>query len=139
MKIILERGNEIGTACLGHGEECWLVAQSYEDPIFDNLILLADHGLNKHSIFKVPRNEDAADNVQVSFYTGSVTWERGAFDSLVSKVADDEQDALLVNKETKRIFAPYDGGFDLFLEDDASVVAFKNKFSGWMSARDDWL
>ena len=60
-------------------------------------------------------------------------------DKLFSQIANDELTGLIVNKFSKRIFAPYDGGFDLILEDKAAVQAYKRKYKDWMSDRKDWL
>ncbi|WP_446689018.1 DUF3885 domain-containing protein [Rhizobium laguerreae] len=45
----------------------------------------------------------------------SVRWQEGSFDDLLTARADDETGpTLLMNSGNGAIFAPYDGGFDLF-------------------------
>jgi hypothetical protein len=62
------------------------------------------------------------------------TWRSGAFDALLRRVADDETRAVFVALDSGRVFAPYDGGADLFLRDAVERDAFRARYGAWLSA-----
>jgi hypothetical protein len=46
---------------------------------------------------------------------------------------------LIVSEATGRVYAPYDGGADLFVETEAERDALRTKYSGWLSTHPSGL
>jgi hypothetical protein len=62
------------------------------------------------------------------------------FDKLLTAIADDEVDFVFwMNRENGAIFAPYDGGFDLFPSTDAQVDELKKSYPDWLSSHSQGL
>ena len=76
---------------------------------------------------------------QMCFWGIGSRWRAGVFDSFIESVAEDQARGLLVETGLGRVYAPYDGGADLFfateMERDAAAVRFKD----WRSERPDGL
>jgi len=62
------------------------------------------------------------------------------YDALIRLVADDEAPRLLFAGVARAtIYAPYDGGADLFFSSPTAVEVAKSEFRPWLSAREDGL
>jgi hypothetical protein len=62
------------------------------------------------------------------------------YDSLIADAARGAMPRVLwVNEQTGSVFAPYDGGFDLFLRSQSEVEFLKARHSGWLSQHPDGL
>jgi len=68
-----------------------------------------------------------------------VTWRSGAYDRLLLEVADDRTHGLIVNMESGRVYAPYDGGADLFYASEMERDLARERFQSWISPREDGL
>jgi hypothetical protein len=67
-------------------------------------------------------------------------WEGKPFDSTVALIADDVgPPTLWMSPRTGAVFAPYDGGFDLFPASAEEAISLKSDFSQWLSPRVDGL
>lgn len=55
------------------------------------------------------------------------------------EAAVDREMAILFDQNTGRVFAPYDGGFDLFDPEQEILDNLEREFGGWMSGRPDKL
>lgn len=61
-------------------------------------------------------------------------WRPGAFDELLSEVADDETGSTLwMSQVNGAIFAPYDGGFDLFSRSRVEIEQMRVSHENWLS------
>ena len=67
------------------------------------------------------------------------TWSRGGFDRFITEVAEDRSHGLVVSLESGRVYAPYDGGADLFYLTEHERDRARDRFRTWASARDDGL
>ena len=57
------------------------------------------------------------------------------WDDLLRDVADDRiSDIVLLNPISGEVYAPYDGGADLFVTDHARVANIKKRWTAWLSA-----
>ncbi len=75
--------------------------------------------------------EDSA----VWLYITELCWRRGTYDSLLRAVARDETGpVLLVSSETGRVYAPYDGGADLFFLTPGERQAARERHRAWLSS-----
>lgn len=66
-------------------------------------------------------------------------WEPRKFDNVLKDIAEDNLRAFLVSVGQKLIIAPYDGGVDFILKDTETRDFYKQKYSDWLSAREDGL
>jgi hypothetical protein len=64
----------------------------------------------------------------------------GRFDGLLRDIAADRAFRTLWFDPTNgRVFAPYDGGFDVFLETTEATAMLRAKHSAWLSSRADGM
>jgi hypothetical protein len=126
---LLKRHNAVASQLLGEGSECVLFVTRYQEstewqpsndvPIVGTpeLVLFAER-----------------DGEPIIFFALPVTWRAYAFDSLLRAAADDRTGSLLfANFDASSIYAPYDGGADLFFPDAESVMLARRKYSSWLS------
>ncbi len=93
----------------------------------------------KRSFDWSPSDSESQDDEQTTFYATSIIWVPGNFDDLLLEIANWREKAIFVDCASGRVFAPYDGGFDLICTDRDEVMRLKSEFSSWMSTRDDWM
>jgi hypothetical protein len=133
---VLHRYNTIALRVLGQDVECFLfVARFGEERLWKQD---AQGPLNELDFTYVMSHGDGDDAVQ--FFVAPATWRAGAFDTLLSAVADDQTGPVLFfNAARRTAFAPYDGGADLFLESAEEAHRMKMHFEAWLSSRPDGL
>jgi len=68
-----------------------------------------------------------------------VQWRSGAFNSFILAVANEEIRGLVVEYGTGQVYAPYDGGADLFFASETGRAFAQRRYSGWLSDRPDSL
>lgn len=67
----------------------------------------------------------------------ATSWAPACFGVLTRQVADwEESGVTFVSPRSKNIYAPYDGGMDVFLYSESPSI-LEAKFRFWMSSRDD--
>lgn len=131
---ILRRANTLGTELLGAGAECWLVQcriEEYSKPYWEASKVIPEPCL------RYPDPEEGFCWIA----TATVTrWQNGAFDNLLSKVAEETVGPTLwMSRANGAIFAPYDGGFDLFPKFLSEVDLLKRKHIDWLSSHPEGL
>ena len=142
--ILLERQNAIITDLLGCSSKIMLVTNTYgwqgdskageREIITDyNLTLLDKIAL--HQLY--PDQYDEGQFIIPAF--SEQVWQPQKFDELLKAIAQDELTAFFVAKNGDCLIAPYDGGVDLVMKDEATRNKFKHKYSDWLSARADGL
>ena len=70
----------------------------------------------------------------VRLFGGAVAWRRGVFDGFICAVADDRVAGLLVELDRGQVYAPYDGGADLFFATEAERDAARGRYRAWLSS-----
>ena len=125
--IILCRGNALGDAVLG-SSDCWLV--TLERPDVDGAWSLGG---------KIEYDLQTPNEFIVPYYIRETTWRSGAFDDLLNAIAEDDARYVWISRKDGSIFAPYDGGFDLFALSSLRIAELKVRWSDWLSDRDDGL
>jgi hypothetical protein len=69
-----------------------------------------------------------------------VFWQEEVFNDLLKDVADEATGPTLwCNRETGKVFAPYDGGFDIFPTSTAEVAELKERHKAWLSSEPSGL
>lgn len=127
---ILNRANTLGTEILASSPNCWLVqcraaggSTSYPSA----------SAIEPEASLRFVDPED--DDMQWIALLASVRWQEGSFDDLLMARADDDTGPiLLMNSGNGAIFAPYDGGFDLFPASIAEVKRLKRFYADWLSS-----
>ncbi|MFM9829841.1 MAG: hypothetical protein ACKVOB_14055 [Sphingomonas sp.] len=126
-RIILDRANLLGDAFLGQAA-CWLVSSEPGDcePSW------APGG-------QIVYDAGTDDERIVRYFVRQVAWDAGAFDALLLAVAEDDARYVWVSRDDGSVFAPYDGGFDLFAVAPAAIATLRAKWPEWLSSRPDGL
>jgi hypothetical protein len=65
------------------------------------------------------------------------TWQHARHEPLLKLIAEDEVRAFFIAPDC--LVAPYDGGVDVILKDEATRDAFKRRYRDWLSERQDGL
>lgn len=125
-ETILLRANALGTALLGIGAPCWIVEARTDE-------------VDGQGEF-VGSYQEEPDAPLWRYHVREADWFQGKFDAQVAEIADDGPAYVIwVSRDTGGIFAPYDGGFDLFPESDDCVQKLRMIYREWLSDREDGL
>lgn len=128
-ELILSRARALAGRILGNGLPAWVVETRPESvppmpPAYE--------------LHFVTRFVD--ENIDFAVRAGLVAWDGAPFDSTVISIADDVGPRTLwMSPKDGAVFAPYDGGFDLFPATAEDVISLKSDFPHWLSRRDDGL
>ncbi len=122
--ILLARHNALAEEVLG-ADPCWLVqthltthtGESGAADQYDPIRATRELGLCFVSTLFVDDEEDRPRRV----YAVQTNWLPGRFDDLLLALADENAGPTLWMAANGAIFAPYDGGVDLFLADAAQI------------------
>lgn len=125
-QIVLTRANILARAVLGEGDPCWLVqAGDWGEPALGAWDYEA---LHHH------------DEFDWQIRAALTTFQSNAFDALLLGIADETaRRTLWMNANNGSVFAPYDGGFDLFLKSAEEVRFLKARHADWLSNHPDGL
>ena len=127
--IILSRGNCLASALFGRSKGCWIITSRWDDEFGPGV----PAGL---------WSEDDTDPESLvwNFFVREGEWAEGKFDDDLEDLADDARHYIIwFEPESGKVFAPYDGGFDLFASTIEEVHALKKRFGDWLSDREDGL
>jgi hypothetical protein len=117
------------------GEPVWVVVRRFGEAARELQIPEAPSIVFEHA----GRWEHALLDDPVVAYVARTTWPDGDFDGLVDAIADDRERVAWFSVATGEVFAPYDGGIDLFAE-PARVASLRQVFpQEWFSSRADGL
>jgi hypothetical protein len=141
---LLMRQNTALIDLIGTGE-CVLVLGKYcsSPPLVDSI--LSDFGfqeflrLSKQD-FDPSRLELDEEPIYLSLFCTVHHLEHGSLDDVLLDVADWKiVNFFVVNCDRQRIFAPYDGGVDVILENAEKRDEFKVKYQDWLSSHPQGL
>lgn len=131
---IRRRAITLGDEILGRDADCWLVQcriEEYAKPHWKPYEANLDPRL---------RYRDDEDDFHWVASASQVFWEAEAFSDLLIDIADDTTGPTLwCGRATGKVFAPYDGGFDLFPTSMAEVVELKRRHGSWLSSEPSGL
>ncbi|MDE2411523.1 MAG: hypothetical protein KGM18_07085 [Sphingomonadales bacterium] len=119
--IILNRAYQLGDTLLGRAN-CWIISTSADDrePTW------AFGGSLEYDVGTV-------DEFIVPYFVRKADWKAGAFDQLLNAIAEDDASYVWVSREDGSIFAPYDGGFDIFAVSPERIAALRSRWPEWLS------
>jgi hypothetical protein len=73
------------------------------------------------------------------FHAAAIRWSFDSFIPILDAVAVDATRALFASADASRIYAPYDGGADLFTTDSDQLTALRVALKAYLSPRSDGL
>lgn len=142
---LLSRQNSLANAVLGNDRPCWIVQACWTTP--EGLVELTD----EHEMFRASRElelerafsfdvDEGGEAAYWNVMAGPVRWTQGGFDEVLLRIADEQSAPILwISAESGAVFAPYDGGVDLFLPSEAKVKDLRTKYADWLSSDPDGL
>ena len=141
---LLARHNTVATTMLGDGSPCILVTPRFSGrgkPMPKQLApALQRLGKFDDSWPGATALRDSIDpDVEAWLYAQELTWRRGALDAQLRAAANDETRFLLVSCISGQVYAPYDGGADLFFRSDEERSRSRKRYRDWLSPRPDGL
>jgi len=144
---LLARHERVATDLLGAGGDCMLLHVRFRSVELEGAPPLAAplDPLPAVALGLVPAlgwgvDEGPGGRVVADVYAAPVRWEPGVFTPLIREIADDAIDGIVfVAWETCRVYAPYDGGADLFFDSPGERERFRAKYAEWLSRRPDGL
>ncbi len=150
-QIILARQNTVAIEVLGKNAPCWLVAWLYcaepKSRVIGSVLsaMPGDDGGRQPTTNLTAQYQPEwvclvpFDEAEYDIYAARCVWNSGAFDPILSAIADDECRLLWMSEATGAIFAPYDGGMDLILPDPSEIARLRSTYADWLSARSDGM
>lgn len=135
---ILRRHNEVALEILGSNDEAILLAHAWgtnEDFVstFTGFGWAREAGLGEAKPFCCVR--PAGEDVDILVGGLSIHWSAGAWDTLLRDVADDRSSSVaLLNPRSGEVYAPYDGGADVFVGTPQRVADLRQRWRSWLSA-----
>ena len=121
---ILRRHNAVAEEVLGTENECIWFAPDYALQKYSSTF--AEFSGNLFCRYE----EDAP----ITLFAAQTVWRPRRFDAILRLVADDVvRYVLWMNIESGEIFAPYDGGADLFLNSTLRRDELREQFKDWLS------
>ena len=119
---ILSRANSLGDEILGASNSCWIVEAR------------SDGSNGSGEFWRESAESDDLDSAMWRFYIRSEDWRSGKYNEHLLAIADDRPNRVIwMRRDTGSVFAPYDGGFDLFLPTWQEVNAIKLDRWAWLS------
>jgi len=136
---MMARQNELAAEVLGENQPCWLIQSHWQTP--EGTVDIADEhdpfwATREYQLtpaFKFAEGDDGEAMVWLAYAALSV-WKRGRFDRLLRDIANERAGPTLwISQSTGAVFAPYDGGVDLFLSTPSDVEAISARRADWLS------
>jgi hypothetical protein len=137
---LLRRHNAVASDVLGVGAPCAvLIYSGCNDRWSDNLGSVS--GLGEGPLPRIAplppelhEERDGIFEVPMCFFGGATRWQPGWFDAFISATADDKVRGLLVELRRGQVYAPYDGGADLFFATKVERDAARQRYAAWLSS-----
>lgn len=137
--VVLQRSHAMADLVLGDAP-AWLVQGRAEWPDMDEPIIeLSDsHAtIREFGLQPSPHIYPEGDEDEPAWrpYAARVQWVADRFTPLLRRCAEDlEGPTLWISEATGGVFAPYDGGADLFLPTVDEVARAKTRWPDWLSS-----
>ena len=128
--LLLDRQNQLGAAVLGEGR-IWLVQSVWNDR---GAPLPHVPGFALKRGFEFVMEPGTEDESAWTAYAVETRWETGRFDEVLLDIAEDQlPPTLWMSASDGAVFAPYDGGVDLFVPTVQAVSDLKRTYADWLS------
>jgi hypothetical protein len=139
--VLLERNARVCREILGEAKDTILFVPVWGDgdlaPRLPEFNWASRAGLTNATPKEFPHAEP--DEPPIRIVGSTICWSDQLWLDLLRDVADDRTRAVLLNPDTGEVYAPYDGGADLFLANHGRVKMLKRHWSAWLSAHPEGL
>jgi hypothetical protein len=131
------------TSLLGDGKKYVLITTGNSDssePVRPSR-LETTKGSGEH-LFTIPMHDlvEDSDPNYWHFFFSEMTWKRQSMDEMLNLVADDViSNVLFLSVDRHRLYHPYDGGGDIFVNSESHKNRIKQHHKAWLSSRPDGL
>ncbi|MFJ6321971.1 MULTISPECIES: hypothetical protein [unclassified Rhizobium] len=130
--IILSRAHSLANETLGADASCWQIECRKEEvnpPYWDVVV--------SGTAAKTFADDDETRWCASVLET---RWRQGTLDYILLAIANDKTGPTMwMDRKTGRIFAPYDGGFDLLVSSPEEVKQLRIRFGDWLSDHPEGL
>jgi hypothetical protein len=138
---VLRRHNVVLDELLRPTDNFVLLSTGYSDessPVLPKL-LQTDPALRQESRYAFSVKTDLGAPYW-HFFISDQKWQSGDLDGVLMRIAsDDIADVLVVGQKQKFVYAPYDGGADIFVRDSQTRTKLRALFSSWLPTSDSGL
>lgn len=130
--IILSRAYSLGDAILGADAYCWQIeCRSLSQAPPRSRTTLIDAVVTTFA--------DDEENLWCANVLDA-HWRQGALDLILLAIANDTTEPTMwMDRQSGRLFAPYDGGFDIFVSSLVEVQLLRAQFAEWLSESPEGL
>jgi hypothetical protein len=137
MNDLISRQNAVASYVLGRERPCSVFFTGFGEDVSENYSrIFAESGL--HPVYAMSRHED--DDDLMDFFVADTVWREGELDKIIVAAANDELcPVVFVNFSICGMYAPYDGGADLFFSSREEMLIARDRFRSWISKREDGL
>lgn len=139
--VILDRMNTIAFEVLG-GDPCWIVQLAYSplDPKAEVAgYPLARLDLPHAFVFEGDDDEPCGEGLW-TVSAAATRWRHGVFNDTLRGIADDKAvNTLWMSRRDGSVFAPYDGGVDLFLPTAGEATRLRQTYADWLPTNSEGL
>ncbi len=137
---LLRRANALADNVFHRAEACWLVISRPDGESADIADIEARLAAPLARSYRWVDDLGGGDLVEWGTSAVPCVWRAGRFDPLLRRIGDgDAYGVIWVAQKSGAIFAPYDGGSDIFVADQAERQRLRREFSDWLSPRRDGL
>lgn len=145
--ILLGRQNALASAVLGEDSHCWMVQACWTTPegfieVTDESVMFqaTDEFRLKYAFSFEDDQGDDISPVPWNVMAALVRWRQGGFDKVLLRIVDEQATPVIwASAESGAVFAPYDGGVDLFLPSEAIAQELRSKYADWLPSHPDGL
>lgn len=123
---ILLRANTLASETLGEGA-CWLVQPGAPELGWP---VETANSWSRYNLSHIATYEH--DEVAWPAYTAPTSFRHGAYDDLLLDVAENRAFRTLWVAENGHTFAPYDGGFDIFMNSRSDLDPMRSRHIKWL-------
>jgi hypothetical protein len=134
---VFRRVSAVGDAVLGLDARCHLIQMEAEGEIQAGVYRAVRQEFGLTPAWRFDDSQDGGPLWSIS--TAEVQWSGKKFAPLLRKIAADEIAGLIWLGEDGSVFAPYDGGVDIFMRPAGRAGEMKGRFANWLSPRSDGL
>lgn len=147
LELLLSRQNEIITDLFGIKTPILIVVGDYnfrgkrtahitmKEEVFKPYSFTRVENIN---LYEVDAEEYTEDEIYRPAFAQSV-WMPKFHDTLLKEIANDNTRAFFISFDKSIIVAPYDGGVDFIVKNSWTKENYRNKYSDWLSDREDGL
>ena len=144
MSALLARHNAVASDLLGDGSPCVLVTKAEYTPRVGRAarghVQFARLEVQPLIVVTANNPADTGGGWTIPLVSTRIVWQPGVLDDILADVANALlAPFLIVSETTQRVYAPYDGGADLFLTSEVERNEYRGKYESWMSSHPSGL